>query len=258
MNFVAFKKRLRVVSAKLGFYRPLRNFVRFLRGSKQDHQEVTSFYQKFVGAGKLVFDVGANRGQSSEHYIALGADVVAFEPQEELHDQIRQLCGKSDRLVIEGCALGDEVGEETLYLTEYDQVASMRPDWEGVRCGTKVIPVSTLDAMIVKHGKPDYCKIDAEGWELQVLSGLSSPIPLISFEYHSRDNELAKAGEVMERIASIGDYFANPRPNGGDGFQFADPVPISKLLDTLNTDDWSSAGQGYGDLFCSLDPTLLK
>lgn len=254
MNLIPLKKRLRTLSARLGLYRPLRNLTNLIRGCSNTGTEEVNFYRRFAGPGRLVFDVGANRGQSSEHFIALGARVVAFEPQQELHNQIRQLCGHSDRLVIEGCALGDKVGEETLYLAEYDQVASMRPDWEGVRCGSTTIPVSTLDLMITTHGIPDYCKIDAEGWELQVLSGLNKPIPVISFEYHSKTREIARAKEVMERIASLGDYYANPRATKGSGFIFDEAKPLRTLIDSFEGADWVS---GYGDIFCSLEPKLL-
>ena len=45
------------------------------------------------------------------------------------------------------------------------------------------VPVTTLDHLIVKYGKPAFCKIDVEGYELQVIKGLSEPIHIISFEY---------------------------------------------------------------------------
>lgn len=254
MNLISLKKRIRSLSAKLGLYRTLRNLANRMRGCSNHSADELNFYKRFAGPGKLVFDVGANRGQSSEHFISLGAHVVAFEPQKELHAQILQLCGKSERLVIEGCALGDKIGEETLYLAEYDQVASMRSDWEGVRCGSTTIPVSTLDQMIKNHGTPDYCKIDAEGWELQVLSGLNYAIPVISFEYHASKEEMTKTRKVMERIATLGDYHANPKSDDGAGFIFPQPVPLRDFIDSFENADWIS---GYGDIFCSLDPSIL-
>ena len=47
----------------------------------------------------------------------------------------------------------------------------------------KIIPVTTLDNLIDEFGMPIFCKIDVEGFELQVLKGLSFPIKYISFEF---------------------------------------------------------------------------
>ena len=45
------------------------------------------------------------------------------------------------------------------------------------------VSVETLDGMILKHGKPHFIKIDVEGFELEVLRGLSQPIDCISIEF---------------------------------------------------------------------------
>src|SRR5581483_10937926 len=47
---------------------------------------------------------------------------------------------------------------------------------------TYQVKCKTLDQMIQKYGLPDYCKIDVEGFEYQVISGLNQKIPLLYFE----------------------------------------------------------------------------
>jgi hypothetical protein len=42
----------------------------------------------------------------------------------------------------------------------------------------------TLDSLIARFGSPSYIKIDVEGCEDQVLSGLSNCPPLLSFEFN--------------------------------------------------------------------------
>ena len=45
--------------------------------------------------------------------------------------------------------------------------------------------------MISRFGAPDFCKINVEGLELEVLRGLSRPVPALSFEYHAIEAELS-------------------------------------------------------------------
>jgi len=46
-----------------------------------------------------------------------------------------------------------------------------------------LVPVTTLDMLIGKYGVPDFCKIDVEGYEYNVLRGLTQRVEVLSFEY---------------------------------------------------------------------------
>lgn len=257
MDKIIFRKRVRAVAARLGILRPLRAIVFKLRGGTNGNREV-DFLSRFINAESLVFDVGANRGQSSENYIKLGARVVAFEPQEDLHPEIRQLCRKSPRLVIASCGLGSREEVKRFFLTSYDQTASLRDDWEGERIGEKSIHVSTLDHQIAIHGMPSYCKIDVEGWELEVLKGLSRPIKIISFEYHQSAKEIEKAKEVLLRIKELGDYFCNIKQSADDVFLMAEFIPIAVFADMFPGQLNPAPVTGYGDIYCVIDPSLIR
>jgi hypothetical protein len=64
------------------------------------------------------------------------------------------------------------------------------------------VPVATLDALIEQHGVPAFCKIDVEGYELEVLRGLSHALPALSFEYIPAALDVAYG--CLERLGQLG------------------------------------------------------
>ena len=66
------------------------------------------------------------------------------------------------------------------------------------------VKVDTLDNMLTKFGVPKFIKIDVEGYELEVLEGLSHPIKYLSLEFTSEDIENFK--KCLLRINTIGNY----------------------------------------------------
>ena len=82
------------------------------------------------------------------------------------------------------------------------------PAFQGIAWNQReVVKVETLDRLIARHGLPRFCKIDVEGFEAEVLKGLSQPVPLLSFEFLAAQPDLARA--CLAEIARIGDYRFN-------------------------------------------------
>ena len=137
--------------------------------------------------------MGANVGERTSVFLALGARVVAVEPQPDCARRLRDRFAGSSRLQVVESALGPEPGEAELLTTGYDTLATLSPEWVGrVRetgrfaldwTGRIAVPVTTLDRLIAAHGRPAFCKIDVEGYERQVLEGLTQPLPALSFEF---------------------------------------------------------------------------
>jgi hypothetical protein len=48
---------------------------------------------------------------------------------------------------------------------------------------TLTVEMTTLDDLLAQYGQPDFIKVDVEGFELEVIRGLSRPIALISLEW---------------------------------------------------------------------------
>src|SRR5208282_493851 len=73
---------------------------------KQHVLGLRQFYSQFISEGDLVFDVGANSGEYSRAFLALGAKVVAIEPTPGLVQRLRNIAG----LTVKECAMGSQQG----------------------------------------------------------------------------------------------------------------------------------------------------
>ena len=142
-----------------------------------------------IQPGDLVFDVGANIGNKTKEFMKHGAKVVAFEPQKECLDKLFETGA-----IVQKVALGKEKSDmEFLFKTNTSTLASMSEDFilavkkerfkSYVWGDVEIIKTDTLDNMIEEFGTPKYIKIDVEGYELEVLKGLSKPVEFISFEF---------------------------------------------------------------------------
>jgi FkbM family methyltransferase len=176
-------------------------------------------YAGLIEPGDLVFDVGAHVGNQTRCLAGLGASVVAIEPQPEFARWLRWLCRGDPRVEVIETALGAKAGAAKLYPSpRTPTVATLSPEWIAsvgkarsfatVRWGTSLqVPVTTLDALIEQHGLPRFCKLDVEGFEAEILRGLSQPIPLLSFEYVPAAIEVAC--EAVRLLAALGPYRFN-------------------------------------------------
>jgi FkbM family methyltransferase len=184
--------------------------------SRHRRFEALRFYRRFVARDALCFDVGANIGNRSDLFLALGARVVAIEPQPECAQALRERFG--DLIELVEAALGATCGDAELHVASYHTLSSLSPEWiEAVRGSGRfaefswdeslVVPMLTLDELIGRHGLPSFCKIDVEGHELEVLKGLHRALPALSFEYAFEriDSALASVG----RLAQLGMHHFN-------------------------------------------------
>jgi FkbM family methyltransferase len=177
------------------------------------------FYAQFVTRGSLCVDVGAHAGNRVRSWLALGARVVAVEPQPDFVRLLRALYGRNPRVAIVPAALGREAGSGTLLVSErHPTVTTMSQRWvddvsADPRFGTvrwdgaERVEVLTLQSLIARHGTPRFVKIDVECYEAEVLAGLETAVPSLSFEYLPAARTVAL--ECVDRLAALGDYRYN-------------------------------------------------
>jgi FkbM family methyltransferase len=201
----------------LGALRTVRAAVRSLRiyyGDKARSAAMDRLYGGFVRSGDLVFDVGAHVGDRVASFRRLGARVVAVEPQPAMVRVLKLLYGRSRSVSIEAMAVGREPGTVPMMInTDNPTVSSMSaafiaaardaPGWTSQRWTGRVdVPVTTLDALIARHGTPAFIKLDVEGFEAEALHGLSRAVRALSFEFTTIQREVGVA--CIARCSALG------------------------------------------------------
>ncbi len=183
-------KHLKPLAIQLGVYRPMR-FIHdqlFARWRLRELDKNVAFYAPFIQRGELCFDLGANIGDKMAAMVALGARVVAVEPQRECIDELTaRYCG-NDGVHIVAKVVGSEPGAGKLRLSaKSTQFASMMKGWHDTGDTYADVIITTFDELVREYGHPVFCKIDVEGFELEVFRGMTSPPRRLCFEYHLTD-----------------------------------------------------------------------
>ncbi len=211
---------LRRLLRKMPGYRLLINPLikrEFWRSSDEDENRVR-FYGELLSHGDLAFDVGANMGSRSKAFLMLGAQVVAFEPQQECINYLQAATGHHPDFTLVAKALGDRESEMEMRVSDEHVLSTLSTSWqkatqESGRFGdarwdrSQVVTVTTLAHAIEKFGVPKFVKIDVEGYEYDVVSTLSCPIDCISVEFTSEylENTL-RCVEHFETLANDNVY----------------------------------------------------
>jgi FkbM family methyltransferase len=229
-------------------------------GNPAKRRRARALYRDFVRPGDLCFDIGAHVGDRTGHFLALGARVVALEPQPQLMRVLGWLYGGDARVQLHETAVGAAPGTASMLVavgnptvsslsSEWVDLVSRRPDFRGVRWTERPsVAVTTLDALVAEHGMPAFCKIDVEGYEAEVLKGLSRPIAGLSVEYVAATIEIAV--EAVALIARLGPYRFNISPGETMRLALAQWCGAAAMTDCLRR---LPADHGSGDVYARLD-----
>lgn len=228
-------------------------------GRKQENEERKAFYQTFIRENDLCFDVGANIGNRITPLLQIGARVVAVEPQKSCYSFLKYKFGKKISLVKKGLCEKECIRQ--FHIATENTISSFSEEWiNTVKQGrfkesdwnTSIdVQMTTLNHLIEAYGIPVFIKIDVEGYELEVLKGLSKPIKMISFEYNvpEQTNKILECIQVIESNDSriVCNYSI------GESMKWAltNWLPVQAFLELVATDDFIKTG--FGDIYVRLN-----
>jgi FkbM family methyltransferase len=233
--------------------------LRIYYGSRAHRRRMIGLYRTFAGAGDLVFDIGSHVGDRIGAFRAIGARVVAVEPQPAAFRWLKFRYGRDPMVTLLQAAASDAGGTLSLHLNlanptvstasdHFIAAAREAPGWQGQNWDQIIsVPALTLDALIARFGEPAFVKIDVEGLELNVLRGLSQAPRGLSFEFTTIQREVAHA--CLDRLAGLGPYAFNAALGESQLLAFPAPVGADEMATFIDTLPQSA---NSGDIYAVL------
>lgn len=213
------------------------------------------FYSTLIKKGDLVFDVGANYGNRTRVFKQLGALTVAFEPQATCFDFLKSFFWADSLVHIEKIALAASEGTARMRISKNSVLSTLSEEyiqknlesgrfsqdsWEG----EEIVRVSTLDFFIEKYGCPKFIKIDVEGFEAEVVRGLTKQVELLSLEFSTDTKDTLV--DALWHVNKLGNYLFQFSLEESFKLSPAGWIKLSELEKQLN----SFTGLEWGDVYC--------
>lgn len=175
-------------------------------------ERFAALYAEFLKPGDLCFDIGANLGNRLRCFRALGCRVVAVEPQASCFARLESEFAADPEVTLVRGAVASSPGERELKTSPDHVLSTLSEDFiRDTRgsgrfaatewSGREVVECLTMDQLVERHGEPVFVKIDVEGFEPEVLGGMSRAVSALSFEWTPEmpGNALA----CVERLESL-------------------------------------------------------
>lgn len=157
---------------------------------------------------RVVFDVGAWIGETVGEYRNRWPDatVYAFEPAAESY---KRLCARFDsdpRVHLHNVALGSQEGIATLRLAADSSMNSIRPGAEGG--AEQAVRVRSLDSFCAEYEvrRIDFLKIDAEGFDLEVLKGATRMLSARNVRFVQVEAGMNPTTDVQVPFATLREF----------------------------------------------------
>ncbi len=155
----------------------------------------------------LLFDIGANKGEYAHSNRAKYSRIVCVEPLPAIAESLRQRFQHDHGVFVEEAMVSFD-DEHTFYESPCDTVSTASDVWRNdsrfsnqVEWAPLSVPRTTIDALVQKHGTPDFIKLDVEGYEYWALQTMTERYCPIAFEWAEEcKEEIALAMQYLEKL----------------------------------------------------------
>ena len=232
---------------------------------QDDDNKRLSFYSTFIKSRDICFDIGANIGNRTKIFLKIvGPDgkVVSVEPQDFCMKVLKNAFAGHPNVYLENTALGEAPGEAEIAISNETTVSSMSSEWiESVknskRFGSEIewnqrqkVRITTLDHLIERHGEPNFIKIDVEGYEKEVLSGLSRKISTC-FSLEFTPEFLDSTFDCLNHLTKLGAITCNYSIGESMSLKLEKWVSAEEIRDALL--HYENDPRFFGDIYIRLN-----
>jgi FkbM family methyltransferase len=177
-------------------------------------EPMNSYYlAKFIKTEKPhVLDVGGNIGYFPLIELLSGAEsVTVYEPVSETFGYLLKNVKDFKNVICRNSGLSDHAGEQTIYIPEQRNLASVAPDADYLEFSdVKIVSNETVTMATL----PDVCeniessnilvRMDVEGYEATILQNIPENVKHISFEFHTQILGQKASIDFIEHLESQG------------------------------------------------------
>jgi len=163
---------------------------------------------------KLYFDIGANSGEYTDmliNTVDYYNSIICVEANPYIIEKLKNRFIGNSKVKVLNKAVSSEVGKVDFYVcTNCDVISTCDTDWisnsrfSGNTSWVKVeVETISIDDMVLTYGIPEHIKIDVEGYELNVIKGMTKNYgSQIRFEW--AEEKLDDIIEIVGYLSSLG------------------------------------------------------
>lgn len=161
---------------------------------------------------KIAFDIGANIGQTVDELLPNYDKIICFEPNPSLVTIIKDKFFNNDKITIEELGLSDKIETKKFNISNSHVVSIFSEDWINNSRFTNVynwdtsidVKTTTLDEVIDKYGIPYFIKIDVEGYEYEVIKGLTKLLENTYFAFEWAEEQYLIVNKTIKYLKELG------------------------------------------------------
>ena len=247
---------------------PFYNIIRFnpisdliIETKTRKTKKAITFYSSFLNpefSNKLIYDIGANKGNKVNAFLKMGFNVIAVEPERKAISTLKWRYGKNKKVTILENGVSDKESILTIHIAANRSglntvstkwVESLEKEktnrWQKKHAFKKEYEIKTitLDQLFQSYGIPYFIKIDVEGYEKNVIKGMNSLPSFISFETNLPEFR-EETIECIQLLTALSDKIMF-NYSISDKLEMDHWVPGSEMIETIKTQ-----GLRYMEIIC--------